>query len=62
MWPNIARLKGYTYGSSVLCDIAIVFKNNQNGENTFTNLSKVNLGTVPIMVRSNLCVLNGLGL
>ena len=60
MWPNIARLKGYTYGSSVLCDIAIVFKNNQSGENTFTNLSKVNLGTVPIMVRSNLCVLNGL--
>ena len=59
MWPNIARLKGYTYGSSVLADIAIVFKNNQNGENTFTNLSKASLGTVPIMVRSNR-VLNGL--
>ena len=30
MWPNIARLKGYTYGSSVLCDIGIIFKKDSN--------------------------------
>ena len=35
MWPNVARLKGYTYGSSVFCDIGIVFQNNETGESIF---------------------------
>ena len=60
MWPNVARLKGYTYGSSVFCDIGIVFQNNETGEINFRNLEKIDLGIVPIMVRSELCALNGL--
>jgi DNA-directed RNA polymerase II subunit RPB2 len=60
MWPNVARLKGYTYGSSVLCDIGIIFKNNETDEITHRTIEKVNIGTIPIMVRSHLCVLDGL--
>ena len=60
MWPNIARLRGLTYGSSVLCDIGVVFRDNVSDEISFQNIEKVNIGLIPIMVRSQLCVLNGL--
>ena len=29
MYPNIARLKGYTYASSIFCNIAVRFINNE---------------------------------
>ena len=60
MYPNVARLKEYTYGSSVYCNIGIIFKDNVKGETTIKNFSKVNIGLMPIMVKSKLCILNGL--
>jgi len=60
MWPNIARLQGLTYGSAVECDVGVVFRDNLTDEISFTNIPRVNIGTFPIMVRSDLCVLNGL--
>jgi DNA-directed RNA polymerase II subunit RPB2 len=60
MWPNIARLRGLTYGSTVECDVGVVFRDNLKGDISFTNISRVNIGKIPIMVRSDLCVLNGL--
>ena len=29
MFPNIARLKGYTYQSNVFCNIGVIYKNNE---------------------------------
>jgi len=60
MYPNIARLKEYTYASSIYCNIGIIFKDNIKNETTIKNFSKVNIGLMPIMVKSKLCILNGL--
>ena len=60
MYPNVARLKGYTYGSNVFCNIGIIFKNNESNEITVVNFPKVNLGMIPIMVHSKMCLLNNL--
>ena len=60
MYPNVARLKEYTYGSSIYCNIGIIFRDNIKGETTIKNFSKVNIGLMPIMVKSKLCILNGL--
>ena len=60
MYPNIARLKEYTYGSSIYCNIGVIFKDNVTDEITIKNFEKVNIGLMPIMVKSKLCILNGL--
>ena len=60
MYPNIARLKGYTYASSILCNIGVKFTDNIKNTTTIKNFSKLNIGTIPIMVKSKLCILNGL--
>ena len=60
MYPNIARLKGFTYGSCIYCNIGVIFKDNLNDEITIKNFSKVNIGLMPIMVKSKLCILNDL--
>ena len=60
MYPNVARLKEYTYGSSIYCNIGIIFRDNIKDETTIKNFSKVNIGLMPIMVKSKLCILNGL--
>ena len=60
MYPNVARLKGYTYGSNIFCNIGIIFKNNETDETNVINFPKVNLGTVPIMIHSKMCILNNL--
>ncbi len=60
MFPNIARLKGYTYKSNVFCDIGVIYKNNETGKITVTNFPKINIGSIPIMVHSKRCVLRGL--
>ena len=36
--------------------LGIVFQNNETGEINFANLDKIDLGIVPIMVRSELCL------
>ena len=60
MYPNIARLKGYTYKSNIFCNIGIKYKNNENGNITIKNFPKINIGSIPIMVHSKRCVLNNL--
>ncbi len=60
MYPNIARLNGYTYASCIYCNIGVIFRDNETDETTIKNFEKVNIGLMPIMVKSKLCVLNGL--
>ena len=61
MYPNIARLKGYTYGkSSILCNIGVRFIDNEKNTVTVKNFEKINIGTITIMIKSKLCILNGL--
>ena len=60
MYPNIARLKGYTYASSILCNIGIKFIDHSKNKITVKNFNAVNIGTIPIMVKSKLCILNNL--
>ena len=60
MYPNIARLKGYTYKSNIFCNIGVIYKNNENGHITVKNFNKINIGSIPIMVHSKRCILNGL--
>lgn len=60
MYPNIARLKEYTYASCIYTNIGIIFRDNLKDETTIKNFEKVNIGLMPIMVKSKLCILNGL--
>ena len=60
MYPNIARLKEYTYASSIYCNIGVIFKDNVKDEITIKNFERVNIGLMPIMIKSKLCILNGL--
>ena len=59
MYPNEARLKNYTYRSSIFCNIGIKYIFN---DNTFIvrNFEKLNIGFIPIMLHSKLCILNRL--
>ena len=63
MFPQEARLRNFTYSSSMTLDINIkyVVRTGQNLDNTQTfykNISKINIGKMPIMLKSNICVLN----
>ena len=64
MYPNEARLRNMTYGFSIHYDVDVEFtiKNpeTQEFEVTNTTLEKIYLGKFPIMLQSNLCILNGL--
>ena len=60
MFPNIARLKQYTYASSILCNISVIIRDLVENKQDITYFEKVNIGTMPIMVKSKLCVLHGL--
>jgi len=63
MFPQEARLRNFTYASSTTIDINIkyIVRSGPNLENTQTfykTLPKVHIGKLPIMLRSNICVLN----
>jgi len=58
MYPNIARLKGYTYGSSIYCNIGVKFVDNMSDKVVIKNFEKINIGNLPIMIKSKLCILN----
>jgi DNA-directed RNA polymerase II subunit RPB2 len=64
MYPNEARLRNMTYGITIHYDVEVDFfiKNNETGEmvQSSTLLSKIFLGRFPIMLQSDLCILNGL--
>jgi DNA-directed RNA polymerase II subunit RPB2 len=63
MFPQEARLRNFTYASSTTIDINIkyIIRNGPNLENMQTfykTIPKVHIGKLPIMLKSNICVLN----
>jgi DNA-directed RNA polymerase II subunit RPB2 len=64
MYPNEARLRNMTYGITIHYDVEVDFfiKNIETGEivQSSTLLPKIFLGRFPIMLQSDLCILNGL--
>ena len=63
MFPQEARLRNFTYASAMTVDINIkyVIRSGDNLENVKTlykTLPKIHIGKLPIMVKSNICVLN----
>ena len=62
MFPHEARLRSITYSSPMTVDIRIkyVIKNLDNPDNSTTHfkvLPNINIGKLPIMVKSKICVL-----
>jgi len=63
MFPQEARLRNFTYASSMTVDMNIKFivKNGENLENTQTfykTLPQIHIGKLPIMLKSSICVLS----
>ena len=63
MFPQEARLRNFTYASATTIDLNIkyVVRNGPNLENTQTfykTIPKIHIGKLPIMLKSNICVLN----
>ena len=63
MFPQEARLRNFTYASAMTIDINIkyIIRNGENLDNVKTlykTLSKIHIGKLPIMLKSNICVLN----
>jgi len=59
MYPNEARLKNYTYRSCVFCNIGVKYVFS-DGTIQIKNFEKLNIGFIPIMIHSKLCILNKL--
>ena len=61
MYPNEARLKSLTYKTCVYCNIGIKYKFHDEGNKIVVrNFPKQNIGCIPIMLHSKLCILNKL--
>ena len=71
MFPNEARLRNMTYGTTIHYDVDVVFKiavpdsGSEGGsgtriEVTTATLERILLGRFPIMIQSNHCILHGL--
>jgi DNA-directed RNA polymerase II subunit RPB2 len=71
MFPNEARLRNMTYGTTIHYDIDVVFKIANGGAGagagegtrydvTTATLERILLGRFPIMIQSNHCILHGL--
>jgi DNA-directed RNA polymerase II subunit RPB2 len=62
MYPNDARLRNMTYGTTIHYDVDVDFIYYLNGEKRekSSTLEKIFLGRFPIMLQSNLCILGGL--
>ena len=61
MYPNEARLKNLTYQSNILCNIGVHFIfHNDERKGIVKNFEKVNIGSIPIMVHSKMCLLHKL--
>ena len=62
MFPQEARLRNFTYASAMTVDLNIKFviRSGEKFENTQTfykSLPKIHIGKLPIMLKSNICVL-----
>ncbi len=63
MYPNEARLRNMSYSTTIHYDIDVDFimRNSENKISSHTiTLNKIFLGRFPIMLQSELCILNGL--
>ena len=63
MFPNEARLRNMTYGTTLHIDVTIVYKiKGADGETKIIEnvLDKIYFGRFPIMLNSDLCILNNL--
>ena len=66
MFPNDARLRNLTYKSNVFCNIGLhyIFHGKDESGNSIppkvVNFEKVNIGSIPIMIHSKLCLLHNL--
>jgi DNA-directed RNA polymerase II subunit RPB2 len=60
MFPNDARLRNMTYGITIHYDVDVefVYYNGEERKQHSTMLSKIYLGRFPIMLQSDLCILN----
>ena len=62
MFPQEARLRNFTYASAMTVDMNLkcIIRSGENLESTQTlykNLPKIHIGKLPIMLKSNICVL-----
>jgi DNA-directed RNA polymerase beta subunit len=63
MFPQEARLRNFTYASATTIDINIKYvvrngPNLENIQNFYKTIPKVHIGKLPIMLKSNICVLS----
>ena len=63
MFPHEVRLRNFTYASAMTIDIKIHFvvrngENLENIQNFYKTLPKIHIGKMPIMLKSNICVLS----
>jgi DNA-directed RNA polymerase beta subunit/intein/homing endonuclease len=63
MFPQEARLRNFTYASAMTIDINIKYiirsgPNLDNMQTLYKTIPKVHIGKLPIMLKSNICVLN----
>ena len=62
MFPQVARLRNFTYASAMTVDINIKFlvrtgESLENIQTFYKTLPKIHIGKMPIMLKSNICVL-----
>ena len=63
MFPNDARLRNFTYSSNITLDLNIEYiilkgENLEIEERKKVKLTKIQFGKIPIMLKSNLCIIN----
>ena len=58
MTPNEARINDLTYSSNIHCNIEVKYIN--KGKTIIEYFKKINIGSIPIMLHSNLCYLHGM--
>ena len=63
MFPQEARLRNFTYASAMTIDINIKYiirdgENLDNIKTLYKTIPKIQIGKLPIMLKSNICVLN----
>ena len=62
MFPQEARLRNFTYASNMTVDLNIKYivrtgENLENSQTILKNIPKIQIGKLPIMLKSSLCVL-----
>jgi DNA-directed RNA polymerase II subunit RPB2 len=63
MFPQEARLRNFTYSSSMMIDVNVQYnirsgENLQNIECVHKKFNKIQIGKLPIMLKSNICLLS----